>query len=84
MKKLTALLLSFFMIFTLFSQTVCYAEPMNMETINLCKPETNLDEFKISKDISLFQFDRIKELHQQMYWAKDWTDQKINLNIANS
>lgn len=84
MKKLTALLLSFFMIFTLFSQTVCYAEPMNMETINLCKPETNLDEFKISKDISLSQFDRIKELHQQMYWAKDWTDQKINLNIANS
>mgnify|MGYP004611289049 FL=1 len=71
------------MIFTLFSQTVCYAEPMNMETINLCKHETNLDEFKISKDISLFQFDRIKKLHQQMYWTKDWTDEKINLNIAS-
>ena len=84
MKKSTALLLSFFMIFTLFSQTVCYAEPMNMETINLCKPETKLDEFKISKDISLFQFDRIKKLHQQMYWTKDLTDEKINLNIANS
>ena len=55
-----------------------------METINLCKPETKLDEFKISKDIPLFQFDRIKKLHQQMYWTKDWTDEKINLNIANS
>lgn len=67
LKKATALLLSFFMIFTLFNQTICHAEPISAETLGSLKSEVNLDEFTISHNIDKFQFDRVKELHKQMY-----------------
>ncbi len=73
MKKLLVLfnLLVFILILVSLS-FYCYAIPPNPS------------ECTVSNDKNLIQFERVKELHKQMYWAREWSDEKIHKNIDNS
>lgn len=44
----------------------------------------DIEKIFISTDKNLFKKEQIKNLHEQMYWAKDWSDEKIQKNIDNS
>lgn len=78
-----ALSLALLSCFGLIFQNICYAAKWDNELL------INEFQFKdaqvtISSDKNLLQLNRISLLHKQMYWAKDWTDEKIKKNIDNS
>ncbi len=59
-------------------------EPATVTENNEQTIEFKLGNCTVSDDKNLLQFDKIKEMHQQMYWTRDWSDEKIKKNIENS
>ena len=77
-------LIAFMLIFSLSVSGIYYAQENTMcEQVDCeyCKEDNKVT---ISNDKNLLQFERIKELHQQMYWTKNWSEEKIRKNIDNS
>lgn len=63
----------------------CQANTINSEpSKNFEEFRVNTEEFEIKNDKSLLQFEKIKKLYQQTYWAKNWSEEKIQKNIDNS
>ncbi len=86
-KKLASLLfvLSFF---TTNNHVNCLCNSLKSET-SVClnqkeQLEFDLNSYIISSDKTAIKFEQVKSLHEQMYWAQNCSDEKIQKNIDNS